>query len=79
MCKKMRTEDYLGIKSLVQFAIKTVTKPILGDIFTEEIRKFPNENTKREDDGNKNNYRLMSLPTDEHSLKRMPEAEVQKN
>ena len=75
----MRTEDYLGIKSLVQFAIKTVTKPILGNRFTEEIRTFPNENTKREDNDDKNNYRLMSLPTDEHSLTRMPEAEVQKN
>ena len=75
----MRTEDYLGIKNLVQFAIKTVTKPILGNSFTEEIRTFPNENTKREDDDNKNNLRLMSLSTEEHSLKRMPEAEVQKN
>ena len=79
MCIKMRTEDYLGIISLVQFAIKTVTKPILGNSFTEEIRTFPNEITKSEDNNNKNNYRLMSLPTDEHSLKRMPEAEVQKN
>ena len=79
MCIKMRTEDYLGIKGLVQFAIKTVTKPILGNSFTEEIRTFPNENTKRKDDNDKNNYRLLSLPTDEHSLKRMPEAEVQKN
>ena len=76
----MRTEDYLGIKSLVQFAIKTVTKPILGNSFTKEFRTFPNENTKREDNNdNKNNHRLLSLPTDEHSLKRMPEAEVQKN
>ena len=75
----MRTEDYLGIKSLVQFAIKTVTKPILGISFTEEIRTFPNESTKREDNNDKNNYRLLSLPKDEHSLKRMPDAEVQKN
>ena len=67
MCIKMRTEDYLGIKSLVQFAIKTVTKPILGI------------STKREDNNDKNNFRLLSLPKDEHSLKRMPEAEVQKN
>ena len=79
MCIKMRTEDYLGIISLVQFAIKTVTKPILGNSFTEEIRTFPKENTKREDNNDKNNYRLLSLPTDEHSLKRMSEAEVQKN
>ena len=79
MCIKMRTEDYLGIKSLVQFAIKTVTISILGNNFTEEIRKFPNESTKREDNNDKNNYRLLSLPTDEHSLKRMSEAEVEKN
>ena len=46
----------------------------------KEIRTFPNENTKREDNNdNKNNHRLLSLPTDGHSLKRMPEAEVQKN
>ncbi len=75
----MRTEDYLGIKNLVQFAIKTVTKPILGNSFTEEIKTFSNENARREDGSDKNNFRLMSLSTDENSLKRMPEAKVQKN